>query len=82
MGVNPNTIQRTYTEMERDGMVETKRGQGTYVKNDPAVVVELRNKIKTGIVEEFVESMNEIGLTNDEMLEGLQQFFSKREGEV
>lgn len=82
MGVNPNTIQRTYTEMERDGMVETKRGQGTYVKNDPVVVVELRNRIKTGIVEEFVESMNEIGLTKDEMLEGLQQFFSKREGEA
>ena len=30
-GVNPNTIQRTYTEMERMGVVETKRGQGTFV---------------------------------------------------
>jgi len=80
MGVNPNTIQRTYAEMERDGMVETKRGQGTYVKNDPVVVVELRNRIKTGIVADFVESMSEIGLTKDEMLDGLEQFFSKWEG--
>ena len=30
-GVNPNTIQRTYAELERMAIVETKRGQGTFV---------------------------------------------------
>ena len=30
-GVNPNTVQRTYSELERMGIVETKRGQGTFV---------------------------------------------------
>lgn len=30
-GVNPNTIQRTYSELERMGIVETRRGQGTFV---------------------------------------------------
>ena len=29
--VNPNTIQRTYSELEREGILETRRGQGTFV---------------------------------------------------
>ena len=36
--VNPNTIQRTYNEMERMGVVETRRGQGTFVVEHTEVI--------------------------------------------
>lgn len=38
--VNPNTVARAYYEMERDGIVYTRRGQGTFVSA-------LGNKSKT-----------------------------------
>ena len=41
-GVNPNTIQRTYTELERMAIVETKRGQGTFVVDNEKVIQELK----------------------------------------
>ena len=31
LGVNPNTVNRAYSELERDGVLETKRGRGTFV---------------------------------------------------
>jgi GntR family transcriptional regulator len=31
LGVNPNTVNRAYAELERDGVLETKRGRGTFV---------------------------------------------------
>ena len=31
LGINPNTVNRAYTELERDGIVATKRGRGTFV---------------------------------------------------
>jgi len=31
LGINPNTVNRAYTELERDGVVATKRGRGTFV---------------------------------------------------
>ena len=31
--VNPNTIQRTYSELEREGILETKRGKDKFVTN-------------------------------------------------
>jgi GntR family transcriptional regulator len=79
MGVNPNTIQRTYTEIERDGIVETRRGQGTFVKNDPALIASLRTRIQTEVIETFVENMKEIGLSKEEMLTAVQQFLKKQE---
>ena len=32
--MNPNTIQRTFQELERDGVVVTRRGMGRYVTNE------------------------------------------------
>jgi GntR family transcriptional regulator len=31
LGINPNTVNRAYAELERDGVVETRRGLGTFV---------------------------------------------------
>src|SRR5215469_5290917 len=31
LGINPNTVNRAYSELERDGIVATKRGRGTFV---------------------------------------------------
>jgi len=31
LGVNPNTVNRAYAELEREGVLETKRGRGTFV---------------------------------------------------
>jgi len=32
--INPNTISKAYGELEREGIIETLRGKGTYVVND------------------------------------------------
>ncbi|HHW99476.1 MAG TPA: GntR family transcriptional regulator, partial [Firmicutes bacterium] len=31
LAVNPNTIARAYQELEREGLIETLRGRGTFV---------------------------------------------------
>ncbi len=31
LGVNPNTVQQAYRELEREGLVEVRRGQGTFI---------------------------------------------------
>ncbi len=32
LGINPNTVNRAYAELERSGVVETRRGRGTFVR--------------------------------------------------
>ncbi|CRK84562.1 GntR family transcriptional regulator [Neobacillus massiliamazoniensis] len=76
-GVNPNTIQRTYSEMERMGIVETKRGQGTFVTENEQVLKELKICLQTDIIDAFVQNMKELGFSQEEMVEGLEQYFRR-----
>lgn len=73
-GVNPNTVQRTYSELERMGIVETKRGQGTFVTEDEHVLTDIREKLKREQILDFIHDMEEMGYTAKEMVTGLCEY--------
>ncbi|MEH7107304.1 GntR family transcriptional regulator [Bacillus sp. JJ1764] len=79
-GVNPNTIQRTYSEMERMGIVETKRGQGTFVTENEQVLQVVKIQLQTEIIGAFVQNMKELGFSHEEMIQGLQKYFGGEQG--
>jgi GntR family transcriptional regulator len=39
MGVNPNTVMRTYSELQTRGIIENKRGVGYYVNNEAVSII-------------------------------------------
>lgn len=75
--VNPNTIQRTYSELEREGILETRRGQGTFVTQQEERLTLLRDSMKQEQILTFVQIMQEMGYSSDEMILGLQNHLSK-----
>ncbi|ART75982.1 GntR family transcriptional regulator [Sutcliffiella horikoshii] len=80
-GVNPNTIQRTYSEMERMEIVETKRGQGTFVTENEGMLLHLKKAMETKVVESFVQSMREIGASEREIVESVERFLEEGENQ-
>lgn len=82
--VNANTVQRAYREMETLGMVETLRGQGTFVCQDEKIVEETRTEMLKDLVDDFVHAMRSLGLTQEETVKEVEQMFQKLElkGEV
>ncbi|RCW48380.1 GntR family transcriptional regulator [Paenibacillus prosopidis] len=70
--VNPNTIQRTYSELEREGILETKRGQGTFVTEQEDRLVQLRDNLKHEQILLFVQVMQEMGYSSLEIISGLK----------
>ncbi|UQZ45332.1 GntR family transcriptional regulator [Bacillus sp. PK3-037] len=72
--VNPNTIQRTYSEMERLGIVETRRGQGTFIAEKAEIVDELKERLTREVFESFIHQMAELGLTKEDMLAGIKKY--------
>jgi GntR family transcriptional regulator len=65
--VNPNTVQKAYVELERDGYVATQRGMGTFVSGDRHAVDLLRQGLARNTVEAYVTSMRSLGYSADEM---------------
>ena len=46
--VNPTTVQRAYLDLEREGVIETRRGQGTFVKADGLVLPDAERERRVG----------------------------------
>ena len=76
-GVNPNTIQRTYSELERMDIVETRRGQGTFVTEREDVLTVLNEKVQREVIESFIRNMKELGLTKEQMIQGVEKYLGQ-----
>ena len=73
VGVNANTMQRVYKELEQMEITETKRGQGSFVTEDVEKITLLRNEMKEQLVMSFIQSVEALGFTTDEMISYLQE---------
>jgi GntR family transcriptional regulator len=70
--LNPNTVQNAYRELEREGLVYVRRGQGTFVSPsvDPAPV---REAVIREVAERCLREGARAGLTRDELIEGIRR---------
>ena len=64
-GVNPNTVQRALSELERDGLVFSQRTAGRFVTENENMIADER-------VGEFLHSMKTLGCTRDEVIALIQ----------
>lgn len=79
--MNPNTIQRTFQELERDGIVVTRRGMGRYVTSEGEKIMELRKEMSKELLHSFINGMDNLGFTEEEILSILRSSLEeKKEG--
>ncbi|MCL2696400.1 MAG: GntR family transcriptional regulator [Clostridiales bacterium] len=72
--VNTNTVQRAYQEMERDGLIGSKRGMGYYFTEDTNMTVKTRRDLALDSLRCFVGEMRALGLADSEIVAELTSF--------
>ncbi|MEG0525950.1 MAG: GntR family transcriptional regulator [Longicatena sp.] len=65
--VNPNTMQRAFSELESAGLVFTERTNGRFVTEDKHVIAQLKRELAVEKVEEFLEAMKSLGYEDEEL---------------
>ncbi len=78
VNVNPNTVQRTYRELEELKIVKSKRGIGTFVTDDEYILQTIREQMKETKISHFVQGMREMGYANDEIQAGLKSYLAEK----
>jgi GntR family transcriptional regulator len=77
--VNPNTVQRAYREMEALGLVQTLRGQGTFVAVTEEMLETMRTETAHNILQQFVQKMKTLGFTLEQSLKLVEEAWPKEE---
>ena len=67
-GINPNTVQRALTELEREGLVFSQRTAGRFVTENENMIVNAKLRIADERVSEFLRSMKTLGCGRQEII--------------
>ncbi|MGN0317368.1 MAG: GntR family transcriptional regulator [Lachnospira sp.] len=78
-GVNPNTMQKALSELERDGFLQSNRTEGRYVSNELTNTGLLKENLVNELCEVFIRDMNKIGIVPDEAIKKLEEFIKKED---
>ena len=81
LSINPNTIQRAYVELERQGYIYTVKGKGSFVA-DNTVMKENRKKEVLLQVSDMIDEAIRVGIPGDEIknMVEIQYKAAKRNG--
>lgn len=78
-GINPNTVQRAFSELEREGLIYTQRATGKYVTENADEIKSARQALAKTQVSEFLSNMQSLGYSVGDVIVLLQSFNESEE---
>ncbi|MBR3832704.1 MAG: GntR family transcriptional regulator [Lachnospiraceae bacterium] len=78
-GVNPNTMQKALSELEREGVLYSQRTSGRFVAELGNGQADIRQGIYKQYMDTFVRGMRELGFANDDIIKILEKYFDEEE---
>lgn len=75
--VNPNTMQKALTELERGGLVYTQRTAGRFVTDDQMLIRHIRMELAASHIREFISTMRQFGMSDHEILNLIKEIMKE-----
>lgn len=72
--VNPNTMQRALTELERIGLVYSQRTTGRMITDDKEKITNVKEELAEELISEFMKNMKELGYSQTEVIDLLKKY--------
>ncbi len=71
--VNPNTVQKAFSELEKNNIVFSSRTSGRFVTEDENVIKERRKLLAREYVDDFLLKMREIGFNDEDIISVIKE---------
>lgn len=75
--VNPNTMQKALTELERTGLVYANRTSGRFITDDAELLTKAKKDLASMEVAEFLSKMRKFGFTKEEVLNLVSELYKE-----
>lgn len=75
--VNPNTVQKALSELEKESLIITDRTNGKFVTNDKRNIEKTKEYLAKCKVKSYIYDMQKIGISLEESINYLQEYGGK-----
>ena len=75
--VNPNTMQKALSELERAGLVYTQRTSGRFITGDTNMIKKTKEEVAAEQIRSFIEKIRQLGLDPEETIQMLQKMIKE-----
>ena len=72
-GVNPNTMQKSLSELERTGLLYSQRTSGRFITEDMTMIEKTKTDLASEQIKEFLKKMEYIGFTKQATIKLIEQ---------
>ena len=72
-GVNPNTMQKALSELERENLVHSARTSGRFITEDKAMIEKMREELASTQIKEFLNKMSQMGFDYEKTITLLEK---------
>lgn len=76
--VNPNTMQKALSELERTGLVYANRTSGRFITSDEQLIRELKVQNTKVIILDFLDRTEQLGLRQEEILSLITEAYKNK----
>lgn len=77
LGIAYNTVGKVYRDLERDGLIRTRQGSGTFVTYPCDERASRPDAEVEGMVSKLVEKVREVGMTNSELVALVETYLER-----
>ncbi len=80
LGVNPATVSKAYQQLTTAGVLEVRRGEGTFVAPRPAATVDAERRALLEVeAQRFAQTARDLGADRDEAVDALKRAWDGRD---
>lgn len=76
--INPNTVQRAFSEMEEQHLLYTEPNKPSKITEDPTVLKQLKKEWLNQAINQFVSAIDPVDISLDELVSLIEEEFSSR----
>lgn len=77
--VNPNTMRKALSELERSGLIYSQRTSGRFITEDKELIHQMKKELAAAEVSAFVAHMKQLGITPEEIRQLLAETIEEEE---
>lgn len=79
LGINPNTVQKAYRQLEEEGLIRSHGGAGSVLVLDDASIDRLRRELIADRLDEMIAFMKRLGFTQQDGIDFLRACWNSAE---